>query len=189
MGEEGSQKVDAPRKENDRGGEEQEAPNDVAEGKAVIPPPDQKIASPVKEKVAESTAEKISGGLDNRDDVLAKIANEKRLALIKAWEESEKTKAENKAYKNQSAIGSWESTNKASVEAQLKKIEEKFDKKKAKYVEKKKNKVAEVHRAAEEKRAAVEATRRGEFIKVEETAAKFRATGYVPKKLLSCFSY
>lgn len=49
MGEEGSQKVDAPRKENDRGGEEQEAPNDVAEGKAVIPPPDQKIASPVKE--------------------------------------------------------------------------------------------------------------------------------------------
>lgn len=30
------------------------------------------------------------------DDVLAKIANEKRLALIKAWEESEKTKAENK---------------------------------------------------------------------------------------------
>ncbi len=30
------------------------------------------------------------------DAVLAQVANEKRLALIKAWEESEKTKADNK---------------------------------------------------------------------------------------------
>lgn len=30
------------------------------------------------------------------DAVLAQVATEKRLALIKAWEESEKTKVENK---------------------------------------------------------------------------------------------
>lgn len=30
------------------------------------------------------------------DDVLAKVATEKKEALIKAWEESEKSKAENK---------------------------------------------------------------------------------------------
>lgn len=30
------------------------------------------------------------------DTVLARVATEKRMSLIKAWEESEKTKAENK---------------------------------------------------------------------------------------------
>ncbi|PRQ17748.1 hypothetical protein RchiOBHm_Chr7g0198371 [Rosa chinensis] len=35
----------------------------------------------------------------------AEIETEKRLALIKAWEESEKTKAENRAYKRMSAVG------------------------------------------------------------------------------------
>jgi len=34
--------------------------------------------------------------LSSSDAVLAKVATEKRLSLIKAWEESEKSKAENK---------------------------------------------------------------------------------------------
>jgi hypothetical protein len=51
------------------------------------------------------------------------VETEKRNSLIKAWEENEKTKAENKASKKLSAILSWENTKKANIEAQLKKIE------------------------------------------------------------------
>jgi hypothetical protein len=51
-----------------------------------------------------------------------------------------------------------------------------------------KNKAAELHKAAEEKKAMIEAKKSEECLKVEETAAKFRATGYTPKKFLGCFS-
>ncbi|XP_054825600.1 remorin-like [Prosopis cineraria] len=140
------------------------------------------------QKVADPPAKKDSKDLVDRDSVLARVETEKRLALIKAWEESEKTKADNKAYKKHSAVGLWEDSKKASVEAQLKKIEEKPEKKKAAYVEKAKNKIAEIHQLAEEKRAMVEAQRREENLKVEETASKFRASGYTPRKFLACFS-
>lgn len=50
-----------------------------------------------------------------------------------------------------------------------------------------KNKVALLHKKAEEKRAAVEAIRGEELLKAEETAAKYRATGNTPKKLFGCF--
>lgn len=66
--------------------------------------------------------------------------------------------------------------------------QEEFERKKAKSAEKMKNKMAEIHRAAEEKRAMVEAKRAEDILKVDETAAKFRATGSVPKKLFGCFS-
>ena len=52
-----------------------------------------------------------------------------------------------------------------------------------------KNKVADLHKEAEEKRATIDAKRREEFLKVEETATKFRVSGYIPKKILGCFSY
>ncbi|KAL6578889.1 hypothetical protein OROMI_009105 [Orobanche minor] len=65
---------------------------------------------------------------------------------------------------------------------------EKIEKKKAEYGEKMKNKMGIVHRAAEERRALVEADRGKEFLMVEETAAKFRATGSIPKKLFACFT-
>ncbi|KAH6777737.1 Remorin family protein [Perilla frutescens var. hirtella] len=125
----------------------------------------------------------------NRDAGLAQVEIEKKLALIKAWEENEKTKADNKAYKKLSAIDAWENTKRAAVEAQLKQIEEKFERKKAEYGEKMKNKVALVHKAAEEKRAMIEANRGKEFLTVEEAAAKFRTTGSTPKKSCACFSY
>lgn len=66
-------------------------------------------------------------------------------------------------------------------------LQEKLEKKKADYGEKTKNKAAMIHKQAEEKRAMVEATRREEILKAEETAAKYRATGYTPKKFLGCF--
>ncbi|XLR19309.1 hypothetical protein S83_047221, partial [Arachis hypogaea] len=79
------------------------------------------------------------------------------------------------AYKKLSAVGLWENKKKASVEAQLKIIEENLKRKKAEYAEKMKNKIADIHRSAEEKRTMVEAQKREEFIELEETAAKFRS--------------
>lgn len=65
--------------------------------------------------------------------------------------------------------------------------QEKLEKQKAEYAEKMKNKVALVHKQAEEKRAMVEAQRGEEILKAEEMAAKYRATGQTPKKFLGCF--
>ncbi|KAJ7010697.1 remorin [Populus alba] len=142
----------------------------------------------VTEKVADPPATaKNSRGSNDRDAVLARVEAEKRCALVKAWEENEKAKAENKAHKKLSAIGSWETIKRESVEAKIKKYEEKVEKKKAEYAEKMKNKVAELHKATEEKKAMIEAKKGEDRLKVEETAAKFRATGYTPRKCLRCF--
>ncbi|KAI6707227.1 hypothetical protein NL676_010189 [Syzygium grande] len=160
--------------------EEKEAPEKYVSSAAA-----EKYSPAVPQKVADPV-EKYLGGSFDRDAVLARVETEKRLALIKAWEESEKTKVENKTYKKLSGIGSWENTKRAAVEAELKKIEEKLEKKKAEYAEMMKNKIVEIHKAAEEKRAMVEAKKGESFLKIEETAAKFRATGYTPRKLLGC---
>ena len=83
-----------------------------AKEKAVVvappPPPEEKVddskALSTVEKTPDS-AEKIKkkGSLD-RDVALAKVETEKTTSFIKAWEESEKTKAENKAQKKLSAV-------------------------------------------------------------------------------------
>ncbi|PPD79406.1 hypothetical protein GOBAR_DD23676 [Gossypium barbadense] len=84
-------------------------------------------------------------------------------------------------------VETWENSKKAALEAKLKKIEEQLEKKKAEYAETMKNKVASIHKEAEEKRAMVEAKRGEEVLKAEEMAAKYRATGQSLKKLLGCF--
>jgi len=48
--------------------------------------------------------------------------------------------------------------------------------------------MAEIHQSAEEKRAMIEAQRKEEFLKVEDTAAKYRSRGYNTKKILACFT-
>ncbi|XP_022734661.1 remorin-like [Durio zibethinus] len=170
-----------------------EAPLDVAEEKSVIPPPptEEKSAEstelPAVEKAAESTEEKTTKGSVDRDAELARVATEKRISLINAWEESEKCKAENKAHKKLSSISAWENSKKAALEAELKKLEEKLEKQKAEYIEKMKNKVALIHKEAEEKKAIVEAKRGEDVLKAEELAAKYRATGTTPKKILGWF--
>ncbi|ESR58326.1 hypothetical protein KPL70_010172 [Citrus sinensis] len=150
--------------------------NDVAEEKAVTQLHDQE--KPVDDSKALAVVDHVA---------LAEVEKEKRESFIKAWEESEKTKAENKAQKKLSAVAAWENSKKASLEAKLKKIEEQLERKKAEYAEKMKNKVALVHKEAEEKRAMVEARRGEDVLKAEEIAAKYRATGTTPKKLLGCF--
>ncbi|OEL14328.1 hypothetical protein BAE44_0024652 [Dichanthelium oligosanthes] len=62
-----------------------------------------------------------------------------------------------------------------------------LEKKKAEYAEKMKNKKAIIHRQAEEKRAMSMAQRGEDVLKVEDMAAKYRATGLAPKKILGCF--
>ncbi|KAE8694691.1 Remorin [Hibiscus syriacus] len=119
-------------------------------------------------------------GSVGRYTVLARVATEKRISLVKAREESEKSKAENKAQKKLSSLAAWANSKKAALEAELKKIE------KAEYVEKMKNKIALIHKEAEEKKAMVEATRE-DVLKAEELAAKYRATGTTPKTIFGCF--
>ncbi|MED6203614.1 hypothetical protein PIB30_000694 [Stylosanthes scabra] len=114
-------------------------PSSTVSHKSQEEPKEHAITSPLVQKVEDSAG--------NKDAELARVVSEKRLALIKAWEESEKTKAENRAYKKLSAVGLWESKKKASVEAQLKIIEENLERKKAEYAEKMKNKVADIHRS------------------------------------------
>ncbi|KAL2547523.1 Remorin family protein [Forsythia ovata] len=173
--------------------EEKKSLNHVSFHKAVVTIPDDKISPskphPLVQNAADHGIEKSVGDFkDNKDAALARVELEKRLALIKAWEDSEKAKADNKAYKKLSSIEAWENTKKASVEAQIKQIEEEFEKKKAEYREKMKNKMVEIHKAAEEKRAVIEAKKKEDFLKVVETAAKFRSTNTTPNKLLGCFN-
>ncbi|KAE9615578.1 hypothetical protein Lal_00022891 [Lupinus albus] len=165
----------------------------VVDEKAVIPtepvvPVEETKALVVveKEKIPDPVPAHKKGSLD-RDIALADLDKEKKLSYVKAWEESEKSKAENKAQKNLSAVAAWENSKKANLEAELRKIEEQLEKKKAEYGEKMKNKIAAVHKEAEEKRAMVEAKRGEELLKAEELAAKFRATGTTPKKHIGCF--
>ncbi|CAN6912417.1 unnamed protein product [Brassica oleracea] len=170
---------------------------DVApQEKPVAPPPVLPSPARVEEKLEDSKAlvpivakeagEEKKEGSVNRDAVLARVETEKRMSLIKAWEEAEKCKVENKAEKKLSSIGSWENNKKAAVEAELKKMEEQLEKKKAENVELMKNKIAQIHKQAEEKRAMIEARRGEEVLKAEELAAKYRATGTAPKKLFGC---
>ncbi|ONK64102.1 uncharacterized protein A4U43_C07F22100 [Asparagus officinalis] len=80
------------------------------------------------------------------------------------------------------SISSWENSKLASIEAEMKKYEEALEKRRARYAEKIKNKIAMIHKEAEERRAIVEAKKAENLLKVEEEAAKYRATGVVPKK-------
>ncbi|KAM3282351.1 remorin [Capsicum chacoense] len=131
----------------------------------------------------DSSTKKSSKGSLDRDVALAKLETEKRNSYIKAWEESEKSKVENKAQKKLAAVGTWENTKKANFEAKLKKLEEQLEQQKAEYAEKIKNRVAALHKEADEKRAMVEAIKGEELLKAEEMAAKYRATGQAPKKI------
>ncbi|KAL8111329.1 hypothetical protein AgCh_019154 [Apium graveolens] len=142
----------------------------LEEEKSVLPPVDDNKALAVVEKTPDSEEKKTFGGSHDRDVALAEVEKEKRLNQ-----------------KQLAAVNSWENTQKAKIEAKLKKIEEDMEKKKAVYAEQMNNKTVMVHKAAEEKRAMVEAKRGEELLKAEEMAAKHRATGFVPKKVLGCF--
>ncbi|QCD91646.1 Remorin [Vigna unguiculata] len=145
-------------------------------------PPNQNLdsPSPLLQKVEDHAAEKDSEDSVSKGDSLAYFYHGRKVKRQK--------QRTGKAYKKHSAVELWEDSKKTSIEAELKKIEENLERKKAEYVEKMKNKVAEIHRLAEEKRACVDAQKSEEFLEVEETAAKFRSRGVTPRKFFSCFS-
>ncbi|XP_050384939.1 remorin-like [Argentina anserina] len=163
--------------------------------KALLPPPpgaasvdDTKALAVVEpEKAPETIDKKPSGGSHDRDVVLANLEKEKSMSFVRAWEDSEKDKAENKAEKKLSTVTAWENTKKSAIEAKLRSMEEKLEKKKAQYAEKMKNQIGVLHKQADEKRAMIQAERGQELLKAEEMAAKYRATGGIPKKFLGCF--
>ncbi|CAL4925782.1 unnamed protein product [Urochloa decumbens] len=145
---------------------EEPAKDDVAEEKAAMPAPEESKALVVVE-----------------DAFLTRVATDKTTSLIRAWEESEKAKAENRAARRLANVTSWENSKVAQMEAELKKIHEQLEMKKAAQAEKLRNSAAAARRAAEEKRAAAVAMRGEEVIRAEEAAARYRATGQAPAKL------
>ncbi|GKA66548.1 remorin-like protein [Tanacetum coccineum] len=149
----------------------EEKPVVVDDSKAIVP----------VEKPAETVEEKPSEGSVIHKCCSARVSTRRKTHLISGGKKVEKSKARNKAQQKLSSIVAWENSKKADIEADLKKIEA-LDKKKAKYVEKMKNKIALLHKTAEEKRANTEAKLGEDLLKAEETAAKCRATGAVPKK-------
>ncbi|XP_044953407.1 remorin 1.4-like isoform X1 [Hordeum vulgare subsp. vulgare] len=154
------------------------------------PAPAPATAAPPAPATATATASPAAppASATDRDAVLAKVEMERKLSMVKAWEENQKSKADNRAEHKMSSILSWENTKKAAVEAKLRTREEKLEKKKAEYAEKMRNRVAMIHKEAEEQRAAVEAMRQEEMIKCQEMAAKHRSKGTTPKKkFLTCF--
>ncbi|VVB11964.1 unnamed protein product [Arabis nemorensis] len=118
---------------------------------------------------------------------LADMSKEERLSILRAYENNEKSKAQSKAEKKISDILAWEDNKKTAVEAQLKKFEEKIEKKKAQYAEKMKNKVAAIHKEAEERRAMIAAKRGEEILKTRIMGAKCRHTGFDPNATCGCF--
>ncbi|KAG5593157.1 hypothetical protein H5410_043671 [Solanum commersonii] len=137
------------------------------------------------EKIEENNTLAIVPILDDKEKISSHVQERNRF-----WN-SEKYRwlQGHRAIKKLSTVGSWENTKKASIEAELRLIQEELEKKKAEYAEKMKNKMAEIHREAEEKRAMIKAKEGEDILKVEEIAAKFRATGNMPKKFLRCFGY
>ncbi|XP_021304034.1 remorin [Sorghum bicolor] len=132
---------------------------------------------------AETAAVTATGGSRGRDAFLTRVVTAKKTSFIRAWEESEKAKAENKAARRLASVASWENSKVAEIEAELKKIHEQLEMKNAAQAEKRKNSTAAVHRVAEEKRAAAVARRGEEVIAAEEAAAKYRARGQEPTRL------
>ncbi|CAL4917451.1 unnamed protein product [Urochloa decumbens] len=159
---------------------EEPAKDDVAEEKAAMPAPEESKALVVVEGDEKPAA---TDGSRDRDAFLTRVATDKTTSLIRAWEESEKAKADNRAARRLANVTSWENSKVAQMEAELKKIHEQLEMKKAAQAEKLRNSAAAARRAAEEKRAAAVAMRGEEVIRAEEAAARYRATGQAPAKL------
>lgn len=128
-------------------------------------------------------------GSFNRDLVLAKLNQERSLSLIKAWEENVRAKSLHRYNKKVAKIAAWENAKKAKAEADLKALEERLERKKAECVERMKNEIAAVHMRAEEARAMADSHHGEELLKAEEEAAKYRASGSLPKRYPFCCTF
>lgn len=102
-----------------------------------------------------------------------------------AWEEAEKAKYMARFNREEINIQAWEDHQKAKTEAEMRQIEVEVERMRAKAQDKLMNKVAAVHRKAEEKLAAAEAKRNCHAAKAEQKADYIRKTGRFPSSF-SC---
>ncbi|KFK30636.1 hypothetical protein AALP_AA6G007700 [Arabis alpina] len=113
---------------------------------------------------------------------------EAHLSVIKAWKEQKITKVTNKTQKKLLQISGWEKKKTTKIDSELASIQRKMDNKKLEKAEKLRKKKVAVHASAQEQKAKVQIRRAQEILDAEEEAARFQATGQVPKKpSLSCF--
>ncbi|XP_010419618.1 PREDICTED: remorin [Camelina sativa] len=113
---------------------------------------------------------------------------EEQSKIIKAWKELKITKVNNKTQKRLLDISGWEKKETTKIDSELARIQRKMDIKKMEKSEKLRSKKAAVHAKAQEKKAHVQTRRAREILDAEEEAARFQATGQIPKKSsLSCF--
>ncbi|KAL0643772.1 hypothetical protein Bca4012_042062 [Brassica carinata] len=118
------------------------------------------------------------------------IEKEKTIALINAWEENEKAKAQTKAYKELCSIEAWENNMKTSLELDLKKMEENSEVEKAEYSKRFKKKIPEIEKIAEAKREKIEKLKEQKSINLKKMSEKLSANpnAYPPKtKTCGCF--
>ncbi|KAF8104097.1 hypothetical protein N665_0179s0006 [Sinapis alba] len=126
----------------------------------------------------------------NQKDNVVEIEKEKTLALINAWEENEKAKAQTKAYRELCSIEAWENNMKTTIESDLKKMEEKLEVEKAEYSKRLKKKIPEIKKIAEAKREKIEKQKEEESINLGKMSEKLNITpnAYPPKtKTCGCF--
>ncbi|XP_023636570.1 remorin isoform X2 [Capsella rubella] len=115
-------------------------------------------------------------------------SGDEQFKIIKAWKELKITNVNNKTQKRLLDITGWEKKKTTEIESQLARIQRKMDSKKMAKSEKLQTKKAAVHAKAQEKKANVQTRRAQEILEAEEEAARFQATGQIPKKpSLSCF--
>ncbi|VVB06821.1 unnamed protein product [Arabis nemorensis] len=116
------------------------------------------------------------------------IQREAQLSVIKAWKEQKITKVINKTQKKLLDISGWEKKKTTKIDSELASIQRKMDSKKMEKAEQLRIKKVAVHASAQEKKAKVQTRRAQEILDAEQEAARFQATGQVPKKSsFSCF--
>ncbi|CAN7026157.1 unnamed protein product [Brassica oleracea var. botrytis] len=126
----------------------------------------------------------------NQNENFVEIEKEKTIALINAWEENEKAKAQTKAYKELCSIEAWENNMKTSLELDLKKMEENSEVEKAEYSKRFKKKIPEIEKIAEAKREKIEKLKEQKSINLKKMSEKLSANpnAYPPKtKTCGCF--
>eukprot|EP00258_Populus_trichocarpa_P022007 XP_024438026.1 uncharacterized protein LOC7484383 isoform X1 [Populus trichocarpa] len=103
---------------------------------------------------------------------------------IKAWEDKEKAKSANKAQRMLSDIKTWEEKMKISHEAKTMKIEAELESIRQHKHEKIKNEEAQIQKAMEQKKAAIDAQNQKKVLEITEKADKHRSNNTLPMK---CF--
>ncbi|KAG2262333.1 hypothetical protein Bca52824_069412 [Brassica carinata] len=126
----------------------------------------------------------------NQNEKFVEIEREKSLALLNAWKENEKAKAQTKAYRELCSLEEWENNMKTALELDLKKMEENLEVEKGENSKRFKKKIPEIKKIAEAKREKIEKQKEKGTIKLKRMSEKLSANpnAYPPgTKTCGCF--